>query len=29
LHEGLLKHLGVDLDQRGNVRANMTTRLAA
>ena len=24
VHEGLLKHLGVDLDQRGNVRANLT-----
>ena len=24
VHEGLLKTLGVDLDQRGNVRANMT-----
>ena len=24
VHEGLLKQLGVDLDQRGNVRANMT-----
>jgi len=23
VHEGLLKMLGVDLDQRGNVRANM------
>jgi len=23
VHEGLLKLLGVDLDQRGNVRANM------
>ena len=24
VHEGLLKTLGVDLDQRGNVRANMS-----
>ena len=24
VHEGLLKNLGVDLDQRGNVRANMS-----
>jgi glutamate synthase (NADPH/NADH) small chain len=24
VHEGLLKSLGVDLDQRGNVRANLS-----
>jgi glutamate synthase (NADPH/NADH) small chain len=29
VHEGLLKSLGIDLDQRGNVRANMSDYLTS